>query len=229
MPVCQKFTGEIIKIEFSVSVRKNWNKIFCERLWFSLPLLDFYWKFFVLINFFLAQLNKTAFYVTIRTFWERILCCKIVFSIIFRIEWKFFRIWLKFPRWGCQNWIIRVQANILRKILLLEKDAFFVNLGHWKKNSRPFFEFLSAQLSKLHSKCPKEQLKGIEIFPQTNVFFHQFGRLRHTFQPCVKKFRAGLSNLCFTCPSKEIEGIGFLRKLCFVDLVPWAKSFRHSV
>ena len=91
--------------------------------------------------FFLAQLVKTAFYVAIRTFWETILSCKIVFSIIFRIQWKLFRILMKFPLWGCQNWNIRVQANNLRKILLFEKDAFFVNLGLWKKTFAHFSSF----------------------------------------------------------------------------------------
>ena len=34
MPVCQKLTGEVIKIAFSVSVRTNWNKLFLKDMCF---------------------------------------------------------------------------------------------------------------------------------------------------------------------------------------------------
>ena len=39
-------------ILYAFSERKNWNMLFCERLWFSSPHMDFHWKFFALINFF---------------------------------------------------------------------------------------------------------------------------------------------------------------------------------
>ena len=199
LPVYEKFTGEYQKcILFAFSVRTNWNKLFCESLWFSSPHSDFYWKFFDLINFFLAQLVETAFYVAIRTFWERILSCKIVFSIIFRIEWKFLRILMKFPRWVFQNWNIRVQTNILKKILLFEKDAFFVNLGHSKKNSRPLFRVFFDAVVETAFELSKRTLKGIRFFSGKNVFFHQFGKLRQNFQAIVKILTAGLSNVRFT-------------------------------
>ena len=52
LPVYEKFSGEFIKIALPLSVRTNWNKLFCERLSFSSPHLDFHWKIFALINFF---------------------------------------------------------------------------------------------------------------------------------------------------------------------------------
>ena len=125
--------------------------------------------------------------------------------------------------------LYETRGTICGKVLLFEKYAFSVNLAHWKKNFRPFFEFFSTQLSKLQSMCPKEHLKGKDFFPEKIVFFHQFGRLKQTFQPIVETFTAGLSNLRFTCPSKQFEGKSILRKLCFVDLQAWAKNFRHSV
>ena len=138
LPVCHKFTEEVIKNEISVSVRTNWNKFFVKDFGFLYLVWDFDWKFFALIIFFLAQLVKTAFYVAIRTFWETILSCKIVFSIIFRIQWKLFRILMKFPRWGCENWIIRVQANNLRKSFSFWKRCFFCQSRTMKEKLSPF-------------------------------------------------------------------------------------------
>ena len=46
LPVCRKFTGEVIKIEISVSVRTNWSKLFCERVWFSIPFFGLLLEFF---------------------------------------------------------------------------------------------------------------------------------------------------------------------------------------
>ena len=77
--------------------------------------------------------------------------------------------------------------TILGKIFLFEKDAFFVNLGHWKKNSRLFFQFYSTQLSKLHSKCPKDHLGGKYSFWET-TFYHQFRRFALTFKQICWNF-----------------------------------------
>ena len=124
-PVCQK-TLESYQNCITFVRKKKLKQAF---LWktlifftsFGLPLEIFRPNQF----FFLAQLVKTAFYVAIRTFWETILSCKIVFSIIFRIQWKLFRILMKFPMWGCQNWIIRGQAKNLRKNIAFWKRCIF--------------------------------------------------------------------------------------------------------
>ena len=153
-----------------------------------------------------------------------------MFSIIFRIQWKLFRILMKFPLWGCQNWNIRVQSNNLRKKFCFLKKMHLLSISDFeRKTFAPFSSFFSTQLSKLLSNCLKEHLKGLDFFPEKFVFFYHFGRLKQTFQPFVETFTAGLSNLRFACPSKQFEGKKFLRKLCFVDLQAWAKSFRHSL
>ena len=73
------------------------------------------------------------------------------------------------------------------KILLLEKDAFFVNFGHWKKNSGLFFEFSSTQLSKLHSMCPKDHLGGKYSFWET-TFLSSVSEIRTNFSANLLKF-----------------------------------------
>ena len=125
MLVCQKITGELIRIAFSVCIRTNWSKLFFERHVFSLSLSDFPRNFFALIKVLLVEVVKTAFYVSLRTFSETILSCKHFLLNVFQ-NWV--GILMKFLRRGCQNCIIRVQANNFRK-----------SFGFWKKcNSLSF-------------------------------------------------------------------------------------------
>ena len=204
--------------------------LFCERLWFSSPHLDFHWKFFALINFFSGAACQSCLLPGHTKFLRNNSLLQNRVLNHFQNSVEIVQNFNEVSPVGLSklNYTSPVE-QFEEKVLLFEKDAFIVNLGLWKKNFRPFFEFFSTQLSKLHSICPKEHLEGKDFFPVKIVFFHQFGRLKQTFQPLVETFTAGLSNLRFACPSKQFEGKKFLRKLFFVDLGSWAKSFRHSV
>ena len=61
---------------------------------------------------------KTVFYVHIGTFRRKTLFWKKklkVFVTFCEIDWKLFGLLPKTFRWGCQNWILRVQSNVLRR------------------------------------------------------------------------------------------------------------------
>ena len=190
---------------------------------------DFYWKFFALIFFFLAQLVKTGFYVAIRTFWETILSCKIVSQSFSEFSRNFSEFLWSLPFGVVKTELYESRRKIRGKVLLFEKDAFLSISDNERKTLALFFHFFFDAVVETAFYVSKGTLRGKRFFSGKNVFFNQFGRLRQTFQTCVKHFMAGLSNLRFTCPSKQFEGRSFLRKLCFVNLGPWAKSFRHSV
>ena len=176
--------------------------------------------------FFLAQLVKTAFYVAIRTFWETILSCKIVFSIIFRIQWKLFRILMKFPLWGCQNWNIRVQSNNLRKKFCFLKKMLFCQSRTMKEKLSPFFYiFFSTQLSKLHSKCPKEHLKGIDFFRKKNVFFSSVWETETNFSTFCRYFYCRLIKFALYVSQQTIWGKKFSGKFVFCRSASLSEKF----
>ena len=79
--------------------------------------------------------NKTAFSNAF-VYWEKILELK-----------------LKSFRQCCQECILCVHGNNLRKKNFLWEKNFFINFGYWAM-CLPLLKFSKVDLSKLHSKCP---------------------------------------------------------------------------
>ena len=137
----------------------------------------------------------------------------------------FFRILMKFPLWGCQNWNIRVKANNLRKSFLFEKDAFFVNIGLWKKNFHPFFEFFSTQLSKLHSKCPKEHLEEKDSFSGKNCIFSSIWEIETNFSTFCRYFYGKLIKFALYVSQQRIWGKKYSEKIVFCRSASLSEKF----
>ena len=144
-------------------------------------------------QFFVDEVVKSAYYVSIRTVWEKSLSRKIFFSIIFRTEWIFLRILMKFLRWCCRNCIIRVQANNLKKSFAFWKRCIFHHSRTVEENLLPISWVFSTQLSQLHSTGLDEHFEGKnEIFESKRLScFSDFERnnfsLPRSFSDCLVK------------------------------------------
>ena len=173
----------------SLCVRMNKLKqAFFEKYVFSSSLLDSKWNFFALIKFLSAEIVKTAFYVAIQTFWETILSGKIVFSIIFRIERNFFRILMKFPLWGCQNWNIRVQAKNLRKSFAFWKRCIFCQSRTLKEKLSPIFRVFLDAVVETAFYVSKGTLRGKRFFSGKKCIFSSIWETETNFLNLCQKF-----------------------------------------
>ena len=99
-------------------------------------------------NFYFGRVVQTALYITIWTFWRKIVHFpkKYDFQNQFRtLTEKFSTFCWKYLA-GCQNFILRVDGNFLRKHHYLRKKYIFVFIffGSWAKNFRPLVENFSA-------------------------------------------------------------------------------------
>ena len=224
-PVCQKVTGEVIKIAFSVSVRTNWNKLFVEKHVFSLSLLDFKRNFFALIKFLSAEIVKTAFYVAIRTFWETILSGKYVFSIIFRIQWNFFRILMKFPLWGCQNCNIRVQANNLRKSFAFWKRCIFCQSRTLKKKLSPIFRVFLDAVVETAFYVSKGTLRGKRFFSGKNCIFSSVWEIETNFSNFCRNFYGMLIKFALYVSQQTIWGKKISEEILFCRSASLSEKF----
>ena len=187
---------------------------------FFSTLLDFECKFFALIVFFcgrrLSKLPSTCPYEHFEKQFSPAKSSSQSFSelnVIFSESNEISPAGLSKPHYTSPG------EQFEEEVLLFEKDPFFVNLGHWKKNSGLFFEFSSTQLSKLHSISPKDHLGGKEVFFGKKNFFINFGDSEIFSSTFVEISSAGLSNLRLSCPGKQFEGIIFLRKFVFCRYV----------
>ena len=146
--------------------------LFCERLWFSSPHLDFHWKFFALINFFSGAACQSCLLPGHTKFLRNNSLLQNRVLNHFQNSVEIVQNFNEVSPVGLSklNYTSPVE-QFEEKVLLFEKDAFIVNLGLWKKNFHPFFEFFSTQLSKLHSKCPKEHLEEKDSFSGKKLYF----------------------------------------------------------
>ena len=117
-----------------------------------------------------------------------------------------------FLGWGFQGHLLRVLWKVLRDFF----DFFFLSLSvedtDWK-NSGFFFKNLSTKLSKLHSRCPRENI-GERFFIQNIVFFILFGQWAKSCRPFDKFFMAEFWKLHSTCPIR-LWGFSCENKLNF--------------
>ena len=93
---------------------------------------------------------------------------------------------------------------------------FFLSLSvkdtDWKK-IRLFLKNISTEFSKLHSRCPRENIGEI-FFIQNIVFFILFGQWAKSCRPFDKFFMAEFWKLHSTCPQKQFENF-FAKKTNF--------------
>ena len=94
---------------------------------------------------------------------------------------------------------------------------FFLSLSvkdtDWKK-IRLFLKNISTKFSKLHSRCPRENIGEI-FFIQNFVFFILFGQWAKSCRSFDKFFMAEFWKLHSTCPQKQFENFFAKKKLIF--------------
>ena len=116
------------------------------------------------------------------------------------MSWFFSDFQWYFSNGVVKNELYESRPKIRWKVLLFETDAFFILLGHSKKNSRPIFEFFSMQLSKLHSTCLDEHFERKNIFIETK-FLSSFSDIdieRNVFNFLSEHFWLPCQN-CILC------------------------------
>ena len=110
-----------------------------------------------------------------------------------------------FPGGFFKTEIYESRRTFWRKFCFLKKMHFLSISDIERKILALCFEFLSAQLSKLHSKCPKEQLKGIEFFPAKNYFFINLGDWDKLFNLVSKLLRQVYQNCALRVPANSLR------------------------
>ena len=173
LPVYEKFTGEYQKcILFAFSVKTNWNKLFCESLWFSSPHLDFHWKFFALNNFFSGAACQNCLLRGQTNFLRNNSLLQNRVLNHFQNSVEIFQNFNEVSPVGLSKLNYTSPGEKFEEKFSFLKKMLFCQSRTMKEKLSPFFlHFFSTQLSKLHSKCPKEHLKGIDFFRKKNVFF----------------------------------------------------------
>ena len=156
--------------------------------------------------FFLAQLVKAAFYLAIRNFWGTILSCKIVFSINFRIQWKLLRILMKFPRWGCQNSIIRVQSNNLRKSFAFWKRCIYCQSRTLKEKLSPIFRVFLDAVVETAFYLSKGTLRGKRFFSGKICIFSSIWEIETNFSNFCRNFYGRLIKFALCVSQQTIWG-----------------------
>ena len=82
------------------------------------------------------------------------------FSIFFIFWPKMFGLWAEKFKQGCQNWLLRVRRNLLRKWKFLKKNGFIVLFVPWAENFGTVDERFTTVSSKSQSTCPGKQFKS---------------------------------------------------------------------
>ena len=200
--------------------------LFCERLWFSSPHLDFHWKFFALINFFSGAACQSCLLPGHTKFLRNNSLLQNRVLNHFQNSVEIVQNFNEVSPVGLSklNYTSPVE-QFEEKVLLFEKDAFIVNLGLWKKNFHPFFEFFSTQLSKLHSKCPKEHLEEKDSFSGKNCIFSSIWEIETNFSTFCRYFYGKLIKFALYVSQQRIWGKKYSEKIVFCRSASLSEKF----
>ena len=115
------------------------------------------------------------------------------------------------------------------KVLLFEKDAFLSISDNGRETLALFFHFFFDAVVETAFYVSKGTLRGKRFFSGKKCIFQSIWETETNFSNLCQKFYGRLIKSALYVSQQTVREISFLRKLCFVDLGPWAKSFRHSV
>ena len=126
---------------------------------------------------------------------------------------NFFRMLMTFLQRGCQNCIIRVQANSLRKSFAFLKRCILYRSRTLTKKLPPIFEFFSAQLSKLYSTCLDDYFERRNAYLETE-FTSSFSDIERKFFSLLPEFFGLSCQNCILSAQRKIKGKTVFRKKC---------------
>ena len=138
----------------------------------------------------------------------------------------FFRMLMTFLQRGCQNCIIRVQANSLRKSFAFLKRCILYRSRTLTKKLPPIFEFFSAQLSKLYSTCLDDYFERRNAYLETE-FTSSFSDIERKFFSLLPEFFGLSCQNCILSVQRKIKGKTVFRKKMyfFSNCRDWDKVF----
>ena len=125
----------------------------------------------------------------------------------------FFRMLMTFLQRGCQNCIIRVQANNLKKSFAFLKRCILYRSRTLTKKLPPFFEFFSAQLSKPYSTCLEDYFERINTYLEAE-FISRFSDIERIFFSLLPEFFGLSCQNCILSVQRKIKGKTVFRKKC---------------
>ena len=170
---------------------------------------DFYWKFFALIFFFLAQLVKTGFYVAIRTFWETILSCKIVSQSFSEFSRNFSEFLWSLPFGVVKTELYESRRKIRGKVLLFEKDAFLSISDNERKTLALFFHFFFDAVVETAFYVSKGTLRGKRFFSGKKCIFQSIWETETNFSNLCQKFYGRLIKSALYVSQQTVRGNKF--------------------
>ena len=165
--------------------------------WKSFRFFVFFWlwvkKFRSFSKKFLGRFVITAFFMSRGTFsMKKSFFYNINFIFYSGYEWKFCGVSAKIFQQGCENCILRVRGNILRKIFF--KFIGFYLISDFERKRLVFRQLIAAMLSYMHSTCRSERFRhevSLGIFSISPVL-PDFQR--KTFGLLAKIFRQSCQN-----------------------------------